>query len=320
MSIVFIGTPAFAVPSLRRLASEGHSVAAVITQPDRPAGRGRRMKQSPVKEAALELGLPVLQPVTLRDENLLAEVASMKPEVMVAVAYGQILRPKFLEIAPKGVLNVHPSLLPKYRGASPIPGAILAGDDVTGVTIMLMDEGMDSGPILAQKEEAIRDDDTAGTLAERLGEVGATLLAETLPRWLSAKIAPEPQVEAAATVTRLLKKEDGRIDWERPAINICRQVRAYNPRPGAHATLNGALIHVWRALPLPGAGERPGAIVELTEEQLRQFPDDAGTAAFAIETGDGIVAPTEVQREGRKRLSGAEFLRGAPGLIGQRLQ
>jgi methionyl-tRNA formyltransferase len=257
-----------------------------------------------------------MQPPNLRDEEALAEVAALKPAVVVAVAYGQILRQQFLDIPPRGVLNVHPSFLPKYRGASPIQAAILAGDDLTGVTIILMDAGMDSGPILAQIPHPVNIDDTAGSLSSRLAEAGADLLIEALPLWLAGEITPQPQDPSLATITKLLKKEDGVIDWSLPAEIIERQVRAYNPWPGAHSHLEGGILHIWRSLALPHDGnDAPGTVVSLR-------PDPAPVQAsprFAIQTGDGLLAPLELQREGRKRLGADDFLRGAPGLIGKRL-
>jgi len=317
MAIIFIGTPAFAVPSLRRLAAEGHTISAVITQPDRPAGRGRRPRLSAVKLAAQELGLPVLQPESLRAAEVLEQVRALAPECAVAVAYGQILRREFLEIPRRGVVNVHPSLLPRYRGASPIPAAILAGDDETGVTIMLMDTGMDSGPILAQRRHPIDPEDTAGSLSEKLAVMGADLLAETLPRWLRGEIEPRPQDESLATKTSLLRKEDGEIDWTRPAVEIWRQVRACNPWPGAYTTVAGELLHIWRAWPLAGlAGGEPGTVVLLTREQRAAVPS---APPFAVQTGDGLLAVREAQRAGRRALPADEFLRGMPGLAGMRL-
>jgi methionyl-tRNA formyltransferase len=308
MSIVFVGTPEFAVPSLRRLAGAGYDIALVLTQPDRGAGRGRRTRPPPIKLAAEELGLTVLQPPGLRDAEVLQVVAKIKPEVIVAVAYGQILRQPFLEIAPRGVLNVHPSLLPKYRGASPISAAILAGDQMTGVTIMLMDAGMDSGPILAQERHAIWDNDTAGTLGQRLSAAGADLLIATLPGWLGGEITPRPQDDPQATFTKLLEKHDGLIDWGHAAEQVSRQVRAYNPWPGAFTHIDGDLLQIWQASAVSGTtGEAPGVIVQGPEH------------AFAVQTGDGLLLPLEVQRQGRKRLPAGEFLRGAPGLLGKRL-
>lgn len=321
MSIIFIGTPSFAVPSLLALANAGHSIAAVITQPDRPAGRRRTPRPPPVKLAALDLDLPVLQPPALRDSDTLARLRALSPEVMVVVAYGQILRPEVLDIPPLGVLNVHPSLLPRWRGPSPIAAAILAGDKRTGVTIMLMDAGMDSGPLLAQNEAPVQESDTTGSLGERLAEVGAGLLAETLPRWLAGEIEPQPQDGSRATTCPLIRKQDGALDWGLPATEIWRRVRAYNPWPGAYTTLDGELLHIWQARPLHvDSYARPGTALDLDEAWLNELPVEAiNQAAFAVQTGRGVLVPLEVQRAGRRALSAAEFLRGMPGLIGQRL-
>lgn len=319
MSIVFIGTPAFAVPSLRRLASEGYHIAAVVTQPDRPAGRGRHPAPPPVKSAAEDLGLSVLQPASLRDPDAVGEIASLKPEVIVAVAYGQILRESVLSIPPRGVLNVHPSLLPRWRGASPIASALLAGDEQTGVTIMLMDPGMDSGPILSQKTYPVSPADTTGSLTEALSREGAALLVHTLPRWLAGETEPRPQDESQATVSRLLTKEDGRIDWSKPAADIWRQVRAFNPWPGAYTTLDGELLHVWQAWPLDAATAEPGIVTPLTPAQRSRLPEGPDPAAFGVQTGEGMLAVLQVQRAGRRAMPGGDFLRGMPGLIGRRL-
>lgn len=316
MSIVFIGTPEFAVPSLRALAEAGFEIATVVTQPDRPAGRGKHLKPPPVKLAAEELGLPVLQPPTLRDADVIAQLRALGAEVFVAVAYGQILRPEVLDIPPRGVLNVHPSLLPRWRGASPIAGAILGGDEETGVTIMLMDAGMDSGPILSQQRVPISPDDTTGTLTESLAALGASLLAETLPRWVAGEIDPQPQDASRASVTRLTRKEDAAIDWSLPAIEVWRRVRAYNPWPGAHTALNGELLHIWRSWPVGAASrETPGTVVA----PPANLPEPARDAAFGVQTGDGLLTVLEMQRAGRRALSSADFLRGFPGLIGRQL-
>ncbi len=319
MAIVFLGTPAFAVPSLRRLADEGYEIAAVYTQPDRPAGRGRHLTPPPVKTAALAMGLPVRQPESLRDPLALAELTSLHPEVGIGVGYGQILRQEVLDIPPKGVLNVHPSLLPRHRGASPIPAAILAGDRETGATVMLMDPGIDSGPILAQRSLPIENQDTGGTLAEKLALLAASLLAETLPGWLRDEIEPQPQDHSLATKTPLLKKEHGAIDWSLPAMRIWRQVRAYDPWPGAYTTLDGQLLHVWEAWPLPGEGAPPGTTVALREEQQDELRAQADQGGFGVQTGDGLLAVLSVQRQGRRRLPATEFLRGARDFIGRRL-
>jgi methionyl-tRNA formyltransferase len=315
VSVIFIGTPEFAVPSLHRLAAN-FEIAAVITQPDRPSGRGRRLASSPVKREAERLGLNVMQPQSLRDEQVIEDIRALHPSVMVAVAYGQILRPEFLGIAPAGVLNVHPSLLPRWRGASPVAGAILAGDEETGVTVMLMDPGMDTGPVLAQRPYPISPDDTTGSLNEALARKGAELLVATLPGWLDGEIEPRPQDNSLATVTKLVRKEDGAIEWSLPAVEIWRRVRAYNPWPGAYTFLNGNMVRIWRALPLAEvAAASPGTIVGVSDSSRTETRD----AAFAVSTGEGMLAVLEAQKAGRKRLSSAEFARGMPGLVGSRL-
>jgi methionyl-tRNA formyltransferase len=319
MAIVFLGTPAFAVPSLRRLVADGFEIAAVYTQPDRPAGRGRRPAPPPVKVAALELGLQVRQPERLRDAEALAELAALRPEVGLGIAYGQILRQEVLQIPSRGVLNTHPSLLPRHRGAAPVPAAILAGDRETGVTIILMDPGMDTGPVLAQRSIPIEDSDTAGALMERLSGIAADLLAETLPRWLAGEIQPQPQEHSLATMAPLLKKEHGAIDWSSPAADIWRRVRAYNPWPGAYTTFEGTLLHIWQAWPLPDGGAPPGTVVALSDRQRAALPAAADRGTFGVATGDGVLAVLSLQREGRRALPAGEFLRGMRNFIGRRL-
>jgi methionyl-tRNA formyltransferase len=319
MAIIFLGTPSFALPSLRRLVDAGLEIAAVYTQPDRPAGRGRRPTPPPVKAAALEMGLPLRQPQSLRDPSTQAELASLHPEAGVTVAYGQILRQEVLDIPRKGILNVHPSLLPRHRGASPIPAAILAGDRETGVTIMLMDPGMDTGPILAQRPLPIEDSDTAGTLTDKLAPVAADLLAETLPRWLNDDIDPQPQDHSLATKAPLLKKQHGAIDWSLPAVQIWRQVRAHNPWPGAHTTTDGKRLHIWRAWPLPEGQAAPGTVLALSEVQKAALPPGADQGAFGVATGRGVLAVLVTQREGRRALPASEFLRGMRDFTGRRL-
>lgn len=319
MSIVFVGTPDFAVPFLRRLAADGFDISAVLTQPDRPAGRGRALRRSPVALAADELDLRLLTPPSLRDAEAVAELGALEPEAIVVAAYGQILRQEVLTIPPKGVLNVHPSLLPRWRGPAPIPAAILAGDSTTGVTIMIMDAGMDTGPILTQVEHPIDASDTTGTLLAALANVGAEMLPDTLRRWLSGELEPQPQDEAQATTCSLIRKEGGEIDWSLSAIEIWRRVRAYNPWPGAYTTLDGEIFHIWRAWPLEGSDASPGAIVGLTAMQREGLLAPANEAAFAVGTGDGLLAIVEAQRAGRRPLPTAELVRGMPNLIGTRL-
>ncbi len=322
MSIVFIGTPAFAVPSLERLAGTGHDIAAVITQPDRPAGRRQLPRPPPAKLAAQTLGLRVLQPPTLRDAEVLEGLRALSPEAIIVVAYGQILRQDVLEIPVRGVLNVHPSLLPRWRGASPIPASILAGDERTGVTIMLMDTGMDSGPILAQEDVPIHDEDTSRSLSDTLADLGADLLVRTLPSWLADEIPPQPQDDSLATTCPLLRKEDGAIDWQLPATEIWRRVRAYDAWPGAYTSFDGGIIHIWKAWPVTvELAAEPGVVLELRTSWRGELPADIRReAALAVQTGSGLLVPLELQRAGRRVLAAADFLRGMHGLIGRRLR
>lgn len=293
---------------------------AVVTQPDQPAGRGRQLRAAAVKVAAHELGLPVWQPESLRGPDAIARLRALAPDAIVAVAYGQILRQEVLDIAPRGVLNVHPSLLPRWRGASPIAAAILAGDETTGVTIMLMDAGMDSGALLAQRQLPIDPADTTGTLTERTAELGAELLAETLPSWLAGDITPHPQDARLATTCPLLHKEDGKIDWSLQAPAIWRRVRAYNPWPGAFTTLDGEMLHIWLAWPLDARRDaEPGTIVALMPEELALLPAGSDPGAFGIQTSDGVLVVLQAQRAGRRVLGAGDLLRGIPGLIGRRL-
>ncbi len=306
--VIFMGTPAFAVPALERLiADERFEVVAVVTQPDRPAGRGRREPlPSPVKQVALAHQIPVLQPRRLRNNpEAIAALQALQPDVIVVVAYGLILPKAVLEIPPYGCINVHASLLPKYRGADPIAPAILHGDSETGVTIMLMDEEMDHGPILAQRSIPIRPEDTRQSLAERLAEAGAELLLQTLPRWIAGEIEPQPQDHAAATYVRLLKKEDGEIDWHQPADYIARMIRAYDPWPGAYTYFKGRLLKILRARATdqqPTIGQ-PGEVID-TEDGL------------GVITGDGVLLLEKVQLAGKKAMDASEFARGQRDFVG----
>jgi methionyl-tRNA formyltransferase len=299
-----MGTPDFAVPTLLALAGR-HELLGVVTQPDRPAGRGRRLMLSPVKEAAQTLGLPVFQPATLRTPEAVEQVASWLPDVIVVAAFGQILRAPVLGLPPYGCLNVHASLLPRYRGAAPIPAAILVGDTMTGVTIMRMDEGMDTGPLLAQVGCPIAADDTTATLTARLGDLGAQLLVETLPGWLSGGIEARPQDDSAASYCRPLKKEDGRLDWTRTAIYLDRQVRACDPWPGTFTTWQGQRLKVLRARPRSEweGEEPPGLVVDL----------DPGLGVVA---GQGLMELLEVQLAGKRPMAADLFARGQRDLIG----
>ncbi len=321
MRLVFMGTPEFALPSLRALVEGGYNIVGVYTRPDRPTGRGRVLTPSAVKTAALQYGLPLFQPPGLRRPEAAEELAALKPDVIVVCAFGVILRQPVLDIPPKGVLNVHPSLLPRQRGASPIAAAILAGDEQTGVTIMLMDPGMDTGPILSQRTVPITPWDTSGSLGERLAVVGAELLLEVLPRWLADEIEPQPQDDSLATHASLLSKEDGAIDWTLPATDIWRRVRAFNPWPGASTTLEGQTLLIWEAWPLSvSGGEEPGTVLPLTAEQRQMLPSEAGEEeALAVQTGEGLLTILRLQRAGRRSLTAAEFIRGQRNLFGRRL-
>jgi methionyl-tRNA formyltransferase len=305
--IVFMGTPPFAVPTLNVLA-EAHQVAGVVTQPDRPAGRGRGMGQSAVKRAALELGLPTFQPPSLRTGEALAQLASWAPDVIVVAAFGQLLAQDVLDLPPFGCLNVHASLLPRWRGAAPVAAAILAGDDVTGVTIMQLDAGLDTGPLLALRETAILTDDTRATLSGRLSYLGAQLLAETLPAYLAGELEPQPQAESEATLADRLRKDEGELDWSRSAAELDRRIRAFAPWPGTFTTWHGRRLNVLEAEPVPDwpGSAPPGTVVEV------------GTGA-AVATGEGALRLQRVQLAGKRAMEIGAFLRGQRDFVGSRL-
>jgi methionyl-tRNA formyltransferase len=297
-----MGTPEFAVPSLAALVDGGYAIAAVITQPDRPAGRGRAHTPSPVKQYAVDHGLLVIQPTTLRPTDVVAQLADLHPDVIVVAAFGMILRAEVLNLPLHGCLNVHASLLPRHRGASPITAAILEGDAVTGCTIMRLDEGMDTGPILAQSTLEIRADDTTAALSARLAQQGADLLAVVLPLWLASEIAAQPQPTSGVTLCRPLRKEQGKVAWGQPAIAIERMARAYQPWPGAFTSWQGQLLKIVRAHVATGSAE-PGRVIAHGE-------------GVAVGTGDGLLALDEVQIAGRRAMAIGEFLRGQRAIVG----
>ena len=308
LRVVFMGTPAFAVSALDALADAGHDIVGVYTQPDRRSGRGRRVSAPPVKQAAIERGLPVFQPASLRrDEAARRDLASLEPDLIVVAAYGLFLPAETLAVPPLGALNIHPSLLPKHRGPSPVATAILEGDDTTGVTVMQLDEGMDSGPIVAQMETDIGDEETAEELTSRLFDMGAGLLSDTIPLWQAGEISPKPQRESDATITSLLRREDGAIDWTGSADYIARQVRAYYPWPGTFTHWNGRQlkVHEASAVAVDGTGE-PGTVVEVPE-------------GVAVVAGEDALLLLRVQTEGRQATVITDFVRGYRDFVGSRL-
>jgi methionyl-tRNA formyltransferase len=307
--LIFLGSPQFAVHPLAALAAAGHEIAAVVTQPDRPAGRDRRLTPPPVKVAAAALGLPVLQPETLRDPAVVERLAELRPEAGVVAAYGEILRKAVLAIPPLGYLNVHPSLLPLHRGPTPVAGAILAGEAETGVSIMRLDPGMDSGPILAQAVVPLPPDARAGPLTDELFRLGARLLAEALPRYAAGEVQPQPQDHSLATVTKLLSKEDGVVRWELPALVIERMTRAYDPWPGATTRWRGQPLRVIAAA-VHGDWEGPEAPGTL----LGRGPGGGPLVA----TGSGALELRELQPAGKRPMDGGAWLQGVrePGRFG----
>lgn len=310
MRIVFMGSPRFAVPALEQLLSNSYDVVAVYTQPDRPSGRGRTLAVSPVKEAALRWGIPVMQPASLKSADALTELAALKPDVIVICAFGQILPQALIDMPPRQCLNVHFSLLPRHRGASPVAAAILAGDEFTGVSIQLVRYKVDTGPVLAAAPIPISPSDNTGTLLEKLGIVGAHLLQEALSGWLDGTLKPLPQDETKATYFGQVKKEDGEIDWRLPAVDIWRRVRAYYPWPGCFTYWRGKQLKINEAFYLPDEdANEPGRVVALTQAK----------GGLGISTGDGILVVKNIQYAGKKAMSAADFLRGQREFIGSRL-
>jgi methionyl-tRNA formyltransferase len=306
MRIVFFGTPEFAVASLRALLRERFPVAGVVTQPDKPQGRSRStLVAPPVKEVAQAAGLPVLQPVRPVGDLFLASLRRLEADLAVVVAYGHILRREVLTLPARGMYNVHASLLPRYRGAAPIQHAILAGEAETGVSIMQMDEGLDSGPVLHRATTPIGRDETAGALAARLAELGATALIETLSLISAGLARPQPQDSGLATYAPKIDREAARLDWTHRAEGLARQVRAFDPSPGAWATLDATAIKLFGAAAAAGEGA-PGTVLS-ADQQL------------VIACGDGALALREVQPAGRNRMPAEAWVRGRGVSVGQRL-
>lgn len=303
--IIFFGTPDPAAKALRALVKDGHEVTAVFTRPDRISGRSRKPRPTPVNEVAVELGLPVRTPRSLRGDDVLNTLADTPADIFVVLAYGRILPPAILALPRRGVLNVHPSLLPLYRGPSPVVTAIRDGASETGVSVMLLDEGMDTGPVIAQSASVpITEADTAESLTDRLFTMGVDLLAEVIPAWERGDIEAVPQDDALATVTRLVEKSDGELDFGMPALQIARAIRAYHPWPGTFTRWDGNLLKILEAsVSGAGEGDRPG-VVSINDGRL------------IIGTGEGSLDVERLQLEGRGAVSAAEFLRGYPALEG----
>lgn len=299
LRIVFAGTPGFAVPALSALHGAGHQIVAVYTQPDRPAGRGRELAASPVKLRAQQLGLTVEQPASLKNAQAQQRLASFAPDLMVVVAYGLILPQAALNVPRLGCLNIHASLLPRWRGAAPIQRALLAGDSQTGISIMLMDAGLDTGPELLREEVAIAARETGGELHDRLAALGASAIVAALAGWASGRLRPQPQPGTGATYAAKIRKEEARIDWTQSAVAIDRQVRAFNPWPVAETCLGGEQVRVWLAEPVTGqvtAAGPPGAVL------------DAPAGRLFVATGEGVLEVLMLQLPGRKALRARDVL------------
>ncbi len=293
--IVFMGSPEFALPSLKQL-TQHYAVVGVVTQPDRASGRGRELKAPPVKTLAQELNIPVIQPQKLREPEAMQQLQAWNPDLIVVAAFGQILRKEVLDLPKYGCINVHASLLPRWRGAAPVNAAILAGDEEIGVTIMKMDVGLDTGPMLSKKSIRLTSDLTTGSALQAMSTLGADLLIETLPGYIDGSITPQPQPEEGMTYAPMLKKEDGLLDFSRPADELERRVRAMNPWPGAWFEWNGALLKVHKAHVGQGKAEVGKRLVEQNQP--------------AVGTGSGILILDEVQPPGKKSMSGKSFLAG----------
>jgi len=299
MRIVFMGTPEFSVPSLEALLASEDEVVGVVTQPDRPKGRGHELAPPPVKIIAQQAGIPVLQPLKIRTPDFLDALAAWKPDLIAVTAFGRILHAPILNLPPMGCVNVHGSLLPKYRGAAPIQWAVINGETETGITTMLMDEGMDTGAMLLQESIPISPDDTAGTLAPRLASIGGRLLVETISRLKAGTIAPVAQDHTHATLAPLLKKEDGAIDWTAEARSIANRIRGLSPWPGAYTFYGQERWNIWRAVAAQEPAEgRPGTLLAVTKQSL------------TVATGSGTLALLEIQAANSKRMSVAQFLAG----------
>lgn len=308
MHIIFMGSPQIAVPALEQLITNKFNVVAVYTQPDRPAGRGRGLTASPVKEAALKYGLEVVQPENLKGPEVLEKMASFKPDLIVVCGYGQILTKGVIEMPPKQCINVHYSLLPRHRGASPVAAAILAGDEYTGVSIQLVRMKLDTGPLLASAAIPIKDKDNTGTLTSKLAIIGAHMLQEALTGWLREEITPLVQDDTKATYFGQVKKEEGEIDWNKPAVEIWRRIRAFQPWPGCYTYWKSKTLKISEAMPMKQEFEgKAGTVVLLDNEYV------------GIITGDGILKVTGLQYEGKRAMPTHAFIQGQRDFTGSKL-
>ncbi len=301
MRVAFMGTPEFAVSSLELLVANRYDLVGVYTQPDGVAGRGLSQVQSPVKRVALSYNLTLKQPIKLRDREVIAEIAKLRPDVIVVAAYAQKLPKAVLDIPALGCVNIHPSLLPKYRGVSPVPAAIISGDSFTGVSVMLMDEGWDTGPVLSRAQIPVSAQDTTGSLMDKLSRIGAQLLLDVLPRLAKGTLVPRPQDEVMVDYSGLIRKDDGEIDWNLPAVDIWRRVRAYQPWPECYTLWRGKQFKILEAAPLDRqAADTAGQVITL----------DRKNTTFGVSTSEGVLSVLRVQLEGKRAMSAAEFLRG----------
>jgi len=299
MRVVFMGTPDFAVSTLEEILNAGHEVIGVVTQPDKVKGRGGKISFPEVKEAALKHNLPVYQPVKVREPEFIQKIRDLKPEVIVVAAFGQILPKELLDIPPYGCINVHASLLPKYRGAAPIQAAIINGEKETGVTIMHMDVGLDTGDMILQEKIPIAEDETGGSLHDKLAALGAKLLVKALDQLKNGTALRIPQDDSQATYVKMMDKEMGNIDFSKPAWHIERLIRGLDPWPSAYTKLNGKTLKLWKAkVKKLSSDAKPGEVVEV------------GKDSFVVMTGEDALIILELQLEGKKRLSAEEFLRG----------
>jgi len=306
--ILFMGTAPFTCPALKDLLERGGGLVGVFTQPDRPQGRGLRVKVSPVKALALENNLPVYQPERINRDESFELIKKLSPDLIVVAAFGQILSQRILDIPKKGCLNVHASLLPKYRGAAPINQVIIQGEKATGITTMLMDKGLDTGDILIQRKIGILPEENAGELHDRLAELGAETLIETIKKWEKGELTPRKQKESESTFAPLFKKEDGLIDWEKPAEMIYNQIRGMNPWPGAYTLLKGEILKIFRTSKIiKNSHKEPGTVLETTDEGI------------LVRASENCLLLTEIQLQARKRMNAAQFLRGHPIPVGNRL-